>query len=108
MTRTLVRLLILAAARTSPPPHRSGPRPRRSLVGASKVNIEPRPNGAVGRSGAERGPCELGIGLDPLWVTNTRSVAGKPELHLSRRLRHRPDERATSFDPNYGLWVRSG
>ena len=35
------------------------------------------------------------------------ALAGEPELHLPRRLRDRPDERAHQFDPEYGLWARS-
>ena len=102
MTRTFVRLLIFAAALAfAAAASAQGLDPGEVFVGASKVSIEPRPNALLGKIWErDEAKCELGLGLDPMWVAeHAPALAREPELHLPRRLRDRPDERAHQLRP---------
>jgi hypothetical protein len=113
MRTTLVRLSIHSAALAllfgGAVASAQGLDPGEVLVGASRVNIAPQPNPLLGRIWElDETKCELGPGLDPLWVTNARLPwPENPNCIYRGGFGIGPMNALTSFDPQYGLWVRS-
>ena len=110
MTRALVCLSIFAAvAAAGASASAQALDPGEVLVGASKVNIAPRPNALLGKIWEQdETRCELGLGLDPLWAINTRLPwPENPNCIYRGGFGIGPMNALTSFDPQYGLWVRS-
>ena len=113
MTRTFVRLLIFAAALGfAAAASAQGLDPGEVFVGASKVNIEPRPNPAAGQTlGAERGQLRarrLRRSINAC-SARTRACPGPrtPNCIYRGGFGIGPMNSLTSLDPEYGLWVRS-
>src|SRR5262249_32345432 len=110
MATTLARLLVLATAFAfGTAASAQGLDPGEVLVGASKVNIEPHPNALLGRIWErDETKCELGPGLDPTLALNTRLPwPENPNCIYRGGFGIGPMNALTSFDPQYGLWVRS-
>src|SRR5258705_6015178 len=110
MTRTLVRLLVFAAITAfSAAASAQALDPGEVLVGASKVNIAPRPNPVLGKKWEQdETKCEIGAGLDPMWAINTRLPwPENPNCIYRGGFGIGPMNSLTTFDPQYGLWSRS-
>ena len=110
MTTTLARCLVLATAFAfAHAASAQGLDPGEAFVGASKVSIQPQPNPLAGKIW-ERNEvaCELGAGLDPLHALNTRLPwPENPNCIYRGGFGIGPMNALTSWDAQYGLWVRT-